>query len=300
MPQYLVAHPMASGQESLWLQCGPDSVDRDALAFQLASAQHKPHEFLLFFDGNRVVGRMRGEALTPKLYTIREINTHPNTPDEAVARALTSYLYHLFQADDIRILMWQESHTALVGTMLAQSGFVVHRTKQFVERRIDNYTSPYRSPFTYRTLADAGRQEFLDVMTEAAKGDPFPENEFDPEKEFDELVACYTGPTFDPANWRIAMLDGVAAGVVLPQPHDDAPQKGTLLYIAMLPAFRNRGLGKILHAAGMERLAYLGVHTYQGSTDARNTPMQTIFERNGCTTVGIQLFYRPVAAHSLV
>ncbi|MFH1864364.1 MAG: GNAT family N-acetyltransferase [Candidatus Eisenbacteria bacterium] len=100
------------------------------------------------------------------------------------------------------------------------------------------------------------------------------------------------------AGWALAQVDGETVGVVLPQEFPDHDGEGTLFYVAVLPAFRGRGHGRALHAAGLAMLAERGVTRYVGSTDTRNGPMLKIFEANGCSQTGTQLFYRAPARHS--
>jgi GNAT superfamily N-acetyltransferase len=104
----------------------------------------------------------------------------------------------------------------------------------------------------------------------------------------------YAGKRFDPTWWRIAYVESEPAGVVLPQAFEKRDNEGTLFYVAVRPAFRGRGYGRVLHAAGLEFLSRKGIVKYVGSTDARNFPMLAVFQTNGCRQTGTQLFYKAV------
>jgi RimJ/RimL family protein N-acetyltransferase len=132
-------------------------------------------------------------------------------------------------------------------------------------------------------------------MTEASEGDPFEEGPRDPEREWRELVA-HVGDAFDRTLWRIALVDGVAVGVVLPTVFQRKDAVGTLSYIGIVPEHRRRGLGRALHASGLRLLAAAGARRYAGSTDLRNAPMARIFEKNGCALEAVQLLLHPPAA----
>lgn len=297
MTHTLRVEPLAIGQENRWLDFNDDDSFRDKLLGILATPNRDKREFLLVYDGDQCIGRLRGAALTPTTFMIRGFAATDENRQNEVTQALGTWLYDSFSADNGTITSWETSDpegtmVRAINTMLEQAGFREHRRKIFVRKELDGYTSPYNDPFTYRTLHEIGRNAFIAAMTTASEGDMFEEEERNPEREFDELIE-YAGSAFDPHHWRMALLDGVPAGVVLPQPYHDAPHKGTLFYIGVLPAFRGRGFGKILHAAGLEYLARLPVATYVGSTDTRNTAMAAVFQRNGCVVSDdIQLFYK--------
>ena len=110
--------------------------------------------------------------------------------------------------------------------------------------------------------------------------------------EWRELLD-YAGEALDRDLWRLALVDGAVAGVVLPVvwPGDD--RTGTLFYVGIVPSHRGRGLGRALHAEGLRLLAAAGAVSYSGSTDCRNEAMARVFERNGCEILGRQLFLVP-------
>ncbi len=56
--------------------------------------------------------------------------------------------------------------------------------------------------------------------------------------------------------------------------------------IGIVPGYRQRGLGKVLHAKGLEILSKQGATEYVGSTDLENPAMIRIFESNGCENIG--------------
>jgi RimJ/RimL family protein N-acetyltransferase len=289
MTHTLRVEPLVLGQEDTWLALNDDDSFREKLLTLLTTPDREKREFLLVYDGDQCIGRLRGAAIAPSEFTIRGFAAVDDNRQEDVTQALGNWLYDSFSAGNDMIVSWE---TVDPDTMLEQAGFQKHRRKIYVNKTLDGYTSPYDDPFTYRTLREIGRDEFLAVLTAASEGDMFEEEHYDPEREFDELIER-AGLGFTPDHWQLAFLDGVPAGVILPQIYHDAPHKGTLFYIGLLPLFRGRGLGKILHAAGLEYLAGLPVSTYIGSTDIRNTPMTAVFQRNGCTIKeDVQVFYK--------
>jgi ribosomal protein S18 acetylase RimI-like enzyme len=81
-------------------------------------------------------------------------------------------------------------------------------------------------------------------------------------------------------------------GILIPKIFDDIPEEGTIHTFGLFPEFRGQGLGKILHAKGLEVLSELGATRYVGSTDRQNEPMIATFQANGCQKMGLRRQYR--------
>lgn len=173
---------------------------------------------------------------------------------------------------------------------LVEAGYEVHRRKTLVRKQLA--TSAEDASLRWRSLTELGDAAFLDELVACAAGDPFEEPGADPEREWRELTD-HAGPDFDRSSWRVAVDDGGTIGVVLATRYPNAPHEGTLSYVGVHPSRRRLGHGVRLHAAGLARLASMGVTTYFGSTDQRNTGMLRIFDRNGCDPVTTQVFLRP-------
>jgi RimJ/RimL family protein N-acetyltransferase len=281
----------------LWLEVRPPAGDQneelDKFVETFAGKKDDdPRSHLLTFEGARCVGRLGGTFLNPKLYFVREITAAEDVDADTVALALGAYLAREFFRDGVEILTWDKPEAEAINDCLRRSGFVVDKEKAFVKKNVQGFTSPHEDPFSYRTLAEIGDDRFIEIMVEAATGDPFEDpDSTDPREEFQELVD-YAGNRFDPTWWRVAYLDDRPVGIVLPQEFDDREHEGSLFYVGVLPEFRGRGFGKILHAGGLAFLAQHGVTDYIGSTDTRNHPMMRVFEANGCNRTGTQLFYK--------
>jgi GNAT superfamily N-acetyltransferase len=290
-------HPLEYGEEPAWLRVerGSPPLPESARKIRETLANAGPEGarcLLLAVRDGRPVGRLQGIFLNPKLYFIRELLTSDDADRDVVDTALLRYLRSSFSADGIEVLSWDRSESARVNKALERAGFVVNKEKVFVERDLERFEPRHEDPFRYRSLAEIGEDRFLEVMSEAAVGDPFEEpGRRDPRSDFRDLIA-YAGARFDPTWWRVAYLGRDPVGVVLPQVYSDRANEGTLFYVGVLPAFRGRGFGRALHASGLAFLACRGVRRYVGSTDARNLPMIAVFRANGCGQTGRQLFYR--------
>jgi RimJ/RimL family protein N-acetyltransferase len=204
----------------------------------------------------------------------------------AIARALKEECVRT----NASLLSWERETDADWNRLLIEAGFEVHRRKIYVGRDL-SALSELEPPFTWRTLAEIGDREFLDWLIRASAGDPFEDEPRDYEREYKELLE-HAGDRLDRGLWRVALLDGVPVGMVLPLSFGGDPERGTLSYVGVLPEFRGEGLGGRLHLAGLALLAGAGVQRYVGSTDVRNEPMARVFARNGCATTRTRLHFR--------
>ena len=162
--------------------------------------------------------------------------------------------------------------------------------KQYARREIVGFVSPHADPFGYRALADLGRAVFVEAFKRVcaeSQGIDVLGYLRDPEAELDWLIE-FAGSSFDANQWLLAFYGEELAGMVLPQCFPGQPDAGTLLHIALVPEFRRRGYGKVLHAKGLELLARLGARRYVGSTHVDNSAMIRVFEENGCRLTGVQ------------
>lgn len=140
-------------------------------------------------------------------------------------------------------------------------------------------TWPEADSLSLRSLADLGPEPFEQVLTATMAGDP--ERGPDLAGVLDEFITL-AGDLFDAASWFVAQRDGETVGVVLPQVFPDRPDRGTMLYLGVLPAHRGQGIGRALHALGMRALADRGAAGYFGTVDPANAAMIAVYRANGC------------------
>jgi GNAT superfamily N-acetyltransferase len=281
--------------EALWLSLDPpESGGDEPENLAAALAREDPCCFLLARCGEECVARLRGRFLNDGLFFIREIRASERVEFADAAGAFAAFLLRSFSEDRTEILAWDRDESRPTNEALETAGFVVGREKVFVEKDIAGYRSPYEDRCAYRTLAEVGEERFIEIMTEASLGDPFEDvTKRDPRRDFRDLIA-YAGEKFDPTWWRAAFAGGRPVGIVLPQALSGSVREGSLFYVGVVTDYRGRGLGRILHAGGLEFLADRGITRYVGSTDNRNLPMLTVFAVNGCRQTGTQLFYKPL------
>ena len=90
-------------------------------------------------------------------------------------------------------------------------------------------------------------------------------------------------PTQADTMFTVYLVNGEAAGIVLPHIEPDTDREGRMFWIGMHPSYRGKGLGKNLHMIGLYRLQEeFKAKTYLGSTQIDNYPMRNIMASNGC------------------
>lgn len=148
-----------------------------------------------------------------------------------------------------------------------------------LERLPGDEGSPIRwttfDPTNPKALSEAAQ-----VMQSAAVGDP----DFDPSEDAEACLKSYLSDpvlTTGPQCLQIGWLEDRAAAIVVAQID---PESGwsRITYMAMMPEFRGRGLGKWVHRHGFKMMREQGGTLYQGGTLVTNERMIRLFTRHGC------------------
>ena len=313
-----VIRTLQSGEEHMWVRSGSPGLPEHEIenrAKQFVNRLHlhpeDPSCFLVAMDNETCLGRLRGVLVHDNLYLIMSVTTTPevdggqkreNETDGGMAAEISPVALALIadaiarnSGREIEAVNWNRPEDAAFDAMLRISGFRVTCEKAFVERNLSDFDfTAIGAPdaFSYKTFAQAGRETFVETLAGILEQNVNRDmNLKDPETELDECVA-HAGTAFNPATWKLALLDGKIAGLVLPQLFHDAPEEGSIFNIGLLPAYRGRGLGRLLHARGLDDLKRLGATRYVGSTDIVNVPMRRIFAANGCREKGVRRIYR--------
>lgn len=142
-------------------------------------------------------------------------------------------------------------------------------------------------------MAKVGIKAFAEVLGQLYIDNPSREANFDnPRLDFGEIIQ-YAGDEFDPERWFLVSLNSDIAGLVMPQVLPDSKGSvGSLFYFGLIPEYRDKGYGRILHARGLEYLAAWGVKQYFGSTDVMNHSMIRIFTLHDCEKMGIRKLFK--------
>lgn len=288
--------PLRAGEENLWvgLNCLAEKLDekvRDLVRYRHENPDLHPCTYLVAFDDGRIVGKLRTNTDDETLYDLAQLSVDPRYDFGVVGRSLIAYAKQQFSDRPLEAGSWEKPEDDAWHMLLLNEGFSAYIEKCYFRRDIDNYRFLYRDPFTYRSLAGVGEEEFLRQFVRIYPGHRNRNFADDPSAEFFEFKVG-AGRTFDPRRWQIALLDGAPAGIVIPKVFDDLPEEGTIHTFGVFPEFRGRGFGKILHAKGLKDLADAGAVRYVGSTDRNNLPMVAVFRANDCRECGVRRQYR--------
>lgn len=83
-----------------------------------------------------------------------------------------------------------------------------------------------------------------------------------------------------------------ALGLLLPHEEPSRLQQGRLFYFGLLPQYRGKGMAATVHRYGLHLLRErFGADYYIGSTEVKNLPMRTVFQKNGCLLLGTEQLY---------
>lgn len=150
------------------------------------------------------------------------------------------------------------------------------------------YTSPYPYALRYRPITEVGHNEVVALLQRAMEASASRDvADHSAEQELREFIE-HAGDAYHPDTWVVAFDNDRPVGIVFAQRYDDKLEEGSLFFIGVLPEYRGAGLGKVLHAKGLEMLSEIGVKEYVGSTDVQNNAMLHAFAANGCRLYAVR------------
>jgi GNAT superfamily N-acetyltransferase len=242
-------------------------------------------------DGERPLGCLHGRRPQPDLWVVDRVGLGPTADQAEVLGVLAMALVSAVDETSAEVLIVEREELVPCRRALEAAGLRVHRRKVAVGRDLTTWPALSLAPrVNVATLHDVGEAAFIARMALASTGDPFEDREGgsrDYDGEWRALVAS-AGPRFDARTWLLVDDARGPVGVLLPQPV--TPTIGTLFYVGVVPARRGEGLGRMLHALGLTRLAAQGLVRYVGSTDTRNAAMLRVFAANGCPIESTEVY----------
>ncbi len=288
--------PMKPGEERLWVGCGalPDTNEERLNRFRdsLERNPEQPVCFLMAVRDGTCIGKLRGSMIHANLYVIRSVTVDAPERFERIGSELVRAAIEANRHRQVEAMNWKQIENEPFDRLLRGCGFSVFIEKSVYTRSLVDYVNPWPDPFEYRSLSDTGDDAFVEVIQRVHSDNPNRDaKREDPAGDLRESID-EAGQAFDPSQWWIAVVDGWPVGFLLPQIFPDSPEEGTIFNIGIVPEFRGRGWGKVLHARGLKSLADRGATEYIGSTDLLNAPMRKLFDLNQCREIGIRRIYR--------
>lgn len=253
-----------------------------------------PRGWLIIREGAETVGWLRVDQHHPRLFSLIDVEVVAPERERELGYDALDLLAGMFPDARLEAATWHRHSRASIHQILSSpyrgGRFRMYIEKVYVRRALGDFTSPYEDRFALVSLTDAGEAAMISALGAAMAGSPARDLRTTmPEEEFHEM-RLLEGDTHDPEAWSLALLDGEIAGVILANrfPLDD---EGTFTFIGVTERFRGRGLGKVLHARGLEVLQAMRLRRYLCSTDVRNTPMMRLYAAHGCAPFDIRRQY---------
>lgn len=261
---------------------------------QTHHTRHDPRCWLVIQDRGATLGWIRLDQHHPRLFALIELDFADPARALELGHGALALLPRLFTHARLEAATWHRHSRPGLHPMLSApypgGRYRLYIEKVYVRRALGDFVSPYEDRLALVSLSDAGEAAMISALGAAMAGSPARDLRPDaPEAEFHEM-RLLEGETHDPDAWSLALLDGEVAGVILANrfPLDD---EGTFTFIGVTEAFRGQGLGKVLHARGLEELQRMRLRRYLCSTDVRNTPMMKLYQRHGCQPFDIRRQY---------
>lgn len=223
------------------------------------------------------VGKLSG-YLDDDYYIITKIEGDNN------AKSFFDYLRDTFPNVYLTIVSWKED--LAYEEILRSFGYDMSFEKICYHRSIIDYRTPYDDPFEYSPLLELNIDIFKQLFNQVRIGDI--DLKFSVEEAMRRTFGDLNGPYV--SNWKVASLNGQFVGLIMPEIFPDT-QMGTVAYMGIIPTFRGKGYGKILHTRALEEIRKLNATNYQGATSVDNNYMKKVFETNGCSLRGIRRYW---------
>ncbi|MBS1983683.1 MAG: GNAT family N-acetyltransferase [Bdellovibrionales bacterium] len=192
-----------------------------------------------------------------------------------------------FEISSIEALVWDRPDDIDFCSELSRYGFLPSPDKIYLGRDLTGWKAPYKDHLEYQSLLTADDDLFIRVLEQILPNSNRPGRFIHPRQNI-EFIHNQSGVASNPDLWLLAHLENRPAGVVCSHVYEDDTNKGTLLFIGVVPELRSRGIGKMLHAMGLNTLKKIGVRHYVGSAEISNTHMINLFRIHGCSPMGTQ------------
>lgn len=168
-------------------------------------------------------------------------------------------------------------HLLPLSTYLSETGFNFINSR--IEYKTDVHSLPDEdgTPLKWSTVSEDSpynRRFAAKILENAGDGDP----EWGVEDHNLELLESYLENSQSEC-LQIGFFDDQPSAIILVQVENGW---STISYMALLPEFRRRGIGKWVHRRGFTIMRKQGGHEYHGGTDSNNKAMQALFEKHHC------------------
>lgn len=282
--------PLSLGDDENWFSLeGPVEnieVRKKKLIQNLLMPQQQGYNnfYLIAFNNGIPIGKISGQFAQEKAIISK---MHSDSRFEAI-EILKGFIAYLGEDKKYEALCWDKEQDIEWENLLINFGFHLLQEKEYYEKMISKYVSPYEEKFAFLSLKEIGKHKFINYLGKIYRNN-LNRNFIYPKTDFENFINI-SGKDYSEI-WKISLINNKTCGVLLPIAYPDVPQEGTILSFGVFQNYRNKGYGSALHAKGLELLSKLGVLRYVGSTDIYNSPMKKVFIKNNCNPIGIRKIY---------
>ncbi|ALX48285.1 GNAT family N-acetyltransferase [Lentibacillus amyloliquefaciens] len=189
------------------------------------------------------------------------------------------------------VLENNEASNANYLDLLERYGFVQHDIQYFYKRDLTSLEELYeKEAIGLKQIDKATTKLFKEVWQRVASESLNASSSLSIEKEFEgmksELGSEYIQSCF------IAYDDKTPIGITMPHIEPGTVDEGRLFYFGVVPEYHKKSLGTKLHKLSLHMLKEIGANYYVGATGHKNTPMQRIFQVNGCRMIDKKITYK--------
>ena len=238
------------------------------------------------FNGNSCVGKLRGKSVSDGLYIIFKIEVFDNLLKDETGKELVTWVRTSYPKKRILCLSWDKKEDIEYEAILKSLGFKIDFEKAYYSRELENMEYIEEPRLLYRPVQDVGRDIFSQILDEVRIGDHAETKSIPIEENFPLLLESMNESWA--GIWKVAYFENEIVGIVLPDIFPEKPHMGSLAYFGVVPKFRNKNFGTILHRKGLSLIKELKANEYLDSTHIKNLSMIKIFEANGCKLKGIR------------
>jgi GNAT superfamily N-acetyltransferase len=233
------------------------------------TGKKKPQGEILIGVPHPVQGRVSDESLDR--FLVERAARHAAASAATVVAAVYSD-----QTKDERIRL-QEIYRSI--------GFGYYRDSTILERSLEADVQQTGPGISTCDFSETGRDAFLETLATCAEGSGWSDVDFP--AFLDNL-----GRSIDPELFRIASAGGEPAGVFLARVDRLDPREGAFYFLGVMPAWRNRGIGKSLLMEGLSMLRRKGVRRTRQIIPAGEGPSLRLLEGNGYRVLEWARFFR--------
>lgn len=211
-----------------------------------------------------------------------------NSKDTKLHNLFREKFYSFVKKNKIIIVTENRVRDRNQNKFMKKSGLKIKYSRQLFRRDLRNFKSNYKDIFEYKSLSELGLIKFFRIYKISVE-DPI--NQYEEFQKYINKMKKFIRNTYNYNNWKVASLNKVNIGVVMPHVLPENPKHGTIWDIGLKPRYRGKGYGRIIHARGLELLKQMGAKKYGGATGTTNHAMLRVFELNGCKKLNVRHFF---------